>query len=360
MRAILATAACTLSLTLASAPAVAVPVCVTYADGADEGFNDPALGPARRAAFEAAMGQWSEALQGTIPILVKATFDPLGGTLTNALLGAGGANKVAQNFMGARFPNTWYPSALAANIARTDYYPGTPMVVLSFNSDVDNTAVLGDRNWYYGTDGNHGGNVDFYQVALHEFAHGIGFMTFLGRDGNWLVMGGMYEPGVYDQFLAGGPDGSAGRLVSMTQTERAAAAISSNLYFSGPSATALNGGLGAKVYAPGSFASGSSISHLDQGTFQNTASALMCPKYVTLIHTPGPVAEGVLRDLGWNVAGGYSMADAVLALRAASGLDTLAPLDAARLNVVATGETAVLLDLADVQSLVRKAAGLDP
>ena len=61
-------------------PARAAEFAVQYLDNAGEGFKDPKIGAARRAAFEAALSYWSVKL-GPSPVVigVGAYFSPLGG-----------------------------------------------------------------------------------------------------------------------------------------------------------------------------------------------------------------------------------------------------------------------------------------
>src|SRR5260370_1045993 len=57
-------------------------------------------------------------------------------------------------------------------------------IASDFNLDVGNGTCLGTTTWYYGLDDNHGTNIDIVTIALHEFAHGLGFSgTFDSRTG---------------------------------------------------------------------------------------------------------------------------------------------------------------------------------
>jgi hypothetical protein len=66
-----------------------------------------------------------------------------------------------------------------------------------------------------------------------------------------------------------------------------------------------NGGSAVRIYAPGTWSSGSSYSHLNYATFNDTENELMVYAISSgeAIHDPGPVARGLLRDLGWNMKG---------------------------------------------------------
>jgi hypothetical protein len=90
----------------------------------------------------------------------------------------------------------------------------------------------------------------------------------------------------------------------MTQAQRAALEISNSLYFMGTNAIAANGGTNPKLYAPTTYEPGSSGSHLDQTTFESTVNRMMCPYYSTVIHDPGPVTIGIMKDMGWTTSSG--------------------------------------------------------
>ena len=94
-----------------------------------------------------------------------------------------------RDFPGAGFPLTWYPTALANKLANTDLIPGASGtnaddIHAQFNSNLggtnpDGTPCLTGFGWYYGLDGKHGTNIDLVTVLLHEFAHGLGFASFV-------------------------------------------------------------------------------------------------------------------------------------------------------------------------------------
>jgi hypothetical protein len=59
------------------------------------------------------------------------------------------------------------------------------------------------------------------------------------------------------------------------------------------------------MYAPGAWSSGSSYGHLDYSTFAGTANSMMVYAISdgSANHNPGPVTKGLLKDLGWVLAG---------------------------------------------------------
>lgn len=275
---------------------------VTYSDGASEGFNDPTLGPARRAAFEASLSYWASHLGASpVPITVSAAFDPLGGSATSAILGQASPVSGFRDFTSSnpRFKaGTFYGSALANHLAGRDLDTTRPEIAATFNSDVDNSTVLGNKNFYYGTDAKPGSDADFYSVALHEVGHGLNFTSQLKQDGNYLNA----YPGIYDTFLTQGNTASRVRLTSLDAMGRMTAEVSDALYFDGARTQIANGGSPAKLFAPTGYQGGSSVSHLDENTFSlPNINELMTPVSSGPIHDAGPVGLGVFYDMGWAI-----------------------------------------------------------
>lgn len=156
-------------------------------DPANTGLNDrtpvapqpgnPAttLGEQRMNVFRAAAERWENALDISVDIRVAANFMGIAGcTATDGVLGQATAIRWIDDFPGAPRGGVWYPSALANQFAHTDLLPDTDDIYMQFNALVDNRTCLGDANWYYGLDGQHGKDIDLYLVVLHELAHGLG------------------------------------------------------------------------------------------------------------------------------------------------------------------------------------------
>ncbi|HEX8551164.1 MAG TPA: Ig-like domain-containing protein [Abditibacteriaceae bacterium] len=272
-------------------------VNVTYTDSAGEGFNDPTLGAARRAAFEAAAGFWGGRLSSTVEIDVDAHFDSLGGASNSATLATCGPSGFLRDWGSSASPfqaSTFYPQALADKLAGKDLDPDDFDMEVTCNADVDNQTVLGATDWYYGTDGNRGGDIDFFSTVIHELGHGLGFIDTIDSNGAFLLDG--VRPAIYDRFLENGNI----KLTSLTQSQRASALISTQLFFNGSQTRAANGGLAARLYAPAVLEGGSSVSHLDETTFSGNNES-MTPYATGLAHDPGPVASAIFRDMGWGV-----------------------------------------------------------
>jgi hypothetical protein len=286
-------AALALALAVWPAPAGAVQITVDYADGPSEGFNDPTLGAARRAAFEHAMAIWEGALGGSVTVVVEAAMDSLGGSGSSAVLGQAGASTVWRDFTGAPVADTWYPVALANQLYGADLDPGDPDIVATFNGDVDNGTVLGATDWYYGVDGSPGGDIDFVSVVLHEIGHGLGFFdTVSSSTGAWSVGG---KPDVYGRNLVY----SGSQFPALTNGQRLTAITSDAVSWNGANVVAEEGGTVA-IHAPSPYQSGSSISHFSTSLSPNE---LMEPFYTGAMSEPGLAVE-VMLDLGWALGSG--------------------------------------------------------
>jgi len=263
--------------TLSPRAARAVPINVVYGDDPGEGFNDPSLGAARRAAMEFAAAQWADTLAGNVPIVINAFMDPLGGSGSGALLASTRATTLHRDF-GGGLPGIWYGAALANEISGTDLNgPDTAEIEIHFNSDVDGPDVLGSISWYYGTDGQPGADVDMVSVTLHELGHGLNFFDTIDETSGDFSFS---APSIFDlQLMRPG----VGSVESMLSRERLAAITSGALFWDGPAVLAAFGGP-APLYAPYPFVPGSSISHWDTSL---TPDELMEPS------TPAPTTTRV-------------------------------------------------------------------
>ncbi len=247
-----------------------------------------------RAVFTAAANIWGSIIQSSVPVTIDACWASFSGNV----LGYAGARQTARDFNNAPVANTWYPIALANSLAGSDLSPSIPDIFATFNSNF---------NWYYGTDGNTpSSQMDFLSVVLHEMGHGLGFSgsanysTTTGQ-GTWGSSGRQY---IYDNFVK---DSSGNKVTtySSPSTSLGNFLTSNNVLFTGANAVAANGGNNIKLYAPSTWESGSSYSHLDYNTFNNTSNQLMVP-YISpgeALHDPGVVTKGLFKDIGWNLNG---------------------------------------------------------
>jgi len=236
------------SLAVMQQAQAAATIVINNLNVAGVGFNDltPAtpvggnpgttLGQQRLFAFTYAANIWGATLTSNQPIIINAQMTALACTATGATLGSAGATSAFRDFPNAPFTNTLYPYALANKIAGA--YLGTlnaPQISANFNANLGmNANCLPGRTWYLGLDGQHGTNIDFVAVLLHEMGHGLGFQPF--TNGSTGAQSGG-RPSVWDRFMLGTVTGKL--WVNMTNAERAASAISlDKLVWTGPNVTA--------------------------------------------------------------------------------------------------------------------------
>ncbi|MEO1653112.1 MAG: hypothetical protein AAFU64_06180, partial [Bacteroidota bacterium] len=263
----------------------------------DQGFID---NPSAQSAFQFAVDIWAGLINSDIPIRVEASFLDLTQPPFNApanALGGAGPSDYYRNFSGANRFDTWYPVALAEKLAQRELNP-------SDSSDIEaffNTTA----EWYFGTDGNPPANAsDMVSVVLHELCHGIGFTGFadVDEDSGQGFIELQSSPVIFDRFLVD----QQGRLATNTSVYPDPSPLlgdlftSGALFFSGPSSNAVNAASPVNLYAPSSFAAGSSIHHLDD-QFNNTPNRLMTRAIAlgTSIQNPGSLALAMLEDIGW-------------------------------------------------------------
>ncbi|MEO5988815.1 MAG: PA domain-containing protein [Candidatus Eisenbacteria bacterium] len=232
------------SLTAGTAHATFV---IVNLDSAGEGFNDPTvvapvggnpgttIGQQRLNVFTKAGQVWDAILNSTVPIRVRASFDPLPCSATSGVLGSAGPYTIESDFAGAGYPATWYVTAEANRLAASDLEPGLDDIEAQFNSVVGTPTCLTTRSWYYGYDGNEGASgIDLLPVLLHEFAHGLGFLSLTDdATGDYYLS----QPGIYERFLYDNVTNKS--WIDMTPAERAASAINTtHLVWTGPAVTA--------------------------------------------------------------------------------------------------------------------------
>ena len=234
-------------------------IIVTNGDGPNTGFNDPTprspvggntgttLGAQRLIVFQKAAEIWGQALDSDVPISIIAHFQPLDCTSTGAVLGSAGPT----NFFSSDDPTldagipptffpkakTWYVSAETQRLAGVQILPGTGQdpndydILANFNSSLDTpeTANCGGLFWYYGLDDQHGNGQDLLTVVLHEFGHGLGFLSLANPTTG--AFPAMNEPDIWSYYLY--DEGSGTHWKDMTPSARAASAISGGLAWDG-------------------------------------------------------------------------------------------------------------------------------
>jgi len=257
-------------------------------------FGDVCVGwpEEAKAAFTYAANIWGTLLNSTVPIVISACWADMG---TGGILGHGGARSYYMDFTGAPQAGTYYPVAIANALYGSDLNGGTEEIVIAYNNQF--------TDWYFGTDGAcPSTKIDFVQVIMHEMCHGLGFigsMYISSGLGYWGMSG---YPVIYDRYTE---NGAGTKLITYSSGTASLASqlTSGSVYFNGANANAGNGGSKVKLYAPATWAQGSSYAHLDE-IFNGTVNAMMTysVSYGEAIHDPGPVTKGILKDNGWTGA----------------------------------------------------------
>lgn len=177
---------------------------IDFADPANEGFNDSSRGSQRRAAIQSAIDVWKGLLRSTVTIYARVNFDSLDCGADGAVLAQASPNFVF-TLNNTPFPDTWYPGALAEALAgsnlsiQDDPDPTSPDLEVTFNSDIDDGCLGAGNVFYYGTTGiAPAGQISFYNVALHEIAHGLGFTSFTDAETGEFFLG---TPDIFSQYL---------------------------------------------------------------------------------------------------------------------------------------------------------------
>jgi PA domain len=232
---------------LAAGPASAANIVIVNSDPSGTGLNDPTpvtpvggnagttLGQQRFNVFEQAASIWGGMLTSNVTIRVSASFSPLTCSMTTAVLGSTYANDTYSDFSGAPLAGTWYVTALANKLAGTNFDVTNTKVdmTVNFSSSLGQAGCLAGTTFYLGFDNNHGTNINFLTVVLHEFAHGLGFVSVASQSGAF--QGGM--PAIFDRFIYDDTQGQTWD--KLTNGQRQASAINTgNLTWSGTAANA--------------------------------------------------------------------------------------------------------------------------
>ena len=259
-------------------------------------------------AFEYATEIWSKFLISDVPIKISAHLQPLlpgqlGITFPNGEL----------NFAGAPVNDVWYASCLANAISGVDLSP----------DEVDMDIYLNSlASWYFGTDGNPGAaQYDFVSTALHEICHGLGFLSLGNKDGTsgsfGIIPASAFAPlvtsfpwpeldtlpSVFDSYLENAA-GTKLRDIENPSDVLGTSFITNLVYFNSPIVLEDNTGERGRIYAPGTFTLGSSLSHWEEGAYPvGDPNELMTPMAApaTSNYKPGPLTLAVLDEIGWEI-----------------------------------------------------------
>lgn len=249
--------------------------------------------PQAETAFQFAVDIWSTLITSPVPINITAQWSALG----SGVLGGANAGTYYRDFAGTQRHLIWHPVALAEKITRRELNdPANPDIVASFSSQA---------NWHF--DPNTlpaSGAYDLVTVVLHEIGHGLGITksyTVVGDNGQISSFFGL--PVAYETFVVNSSDQGIIQSFTSPSTALKTQLTGGNLFFDSPLVKAANNSSKAQIFAPGTFAQGSSIAHLDETVFPSgNINALMTP-FISpqeKNHNPGPISMAILNDIGWK------------------------------------------------------------
>jgi hypothetical protein len=235
---------------------------------------------------QAAVDVWAENFESKVPIYIEATW---GRSSSYSILGSARPGSYFANFSGAPDPSLWYPSALANALAGKDLDGDNSEMVITVNSLA---------SWYRGGGtGPSKTEYDLQSVILHEMAHGLGFLSTDSYD-TFFGYGSIDQPTPYDAYVQTGDGRRLSDLPSPSL--ELGEALTSKLVWSGAQGIAANGGVKPLLYSPKKYEDGSSVSHLDEATFDRAGkNSVMSPNLEAgeVFHDPGPLLLAMMQDL---------------------------------------------------------------
>jgi autotransporter-associated beta strand protein len=239
--------------------------------------------------------------------LRRETVTAVGNYLANNIIDArGGINFVWNQSLNsssglASAGATYAWSGNVSLLVGSPYRQGSGNITTSANTG--SGQVNFGRNWFAtglsGTGTPASNQFDLYSVILHELTHAMHFASAFSSTGASQLNAGVYTR--HDGFVYRGATGD-NKLLNEAGTTFIGSSTdltSNDLFWGGEFAVAANGGNRVKLYAPSSFSTGSSISHVDQNTYPNLVMSPLIAAGAVRREYSG-IEIGMLLDLGWN------------------------------------------------------------
>lgn len=233
--------------------------------------------PAAVTAFDEAILIWEETIFSPYEIVIDARYENLSVTLGSGfsnVLGVAKAYLAYSNFgssHSAYYSNTSYVVALAEKLDGSQFE-------VPYHIEVRmNSTPAWDYSINFDPTQNH---YDFISTALHEIAHGLGFVS--SSQLSLTTNSPSYNattPTIMDREIVRVNSGTT-HLTALADTGATTESFltSNQVYYDGTFAVIANGSSKPKLYAPTTWQQGSSISHWDQGSFgAQDHDALMHP-----------------------------------------------------------------------------------
>ena len=248
------------------------------------------------AAFRRAVDVWATHVRSSVPIRIEARFEAFSNT--NALASAQPTSLPAATVDGVE--SIYTVAMLEALTGQEVNVPGDADLLIRFNSRAA---------WHYGPGAPPASAFDFTTTALHEVAHGLGFLGSMDVQGIFGVWGyGRGLPNVYDRYAE---DGQGVALLDPAAYAPPSLALADALTggavaAAGPLATRAAqqdpGPTPPRLHAPPTWQPGTSYSHLDEAVYPSgDPSELMTPAGTRggVARLPGPIVCGMFGDMGW-------------------------------------------------------------
>ena len=243
-------------------------------------------------AFQYAVDVWKDLIYSPVPIHIKATWE----RLASDVLGNCSPSGYYYNFNSTQVWNCYYPVALVEKMMGQE---------VNLTSDYELEASFNSSfiDWYFGTDGaTPEDKYDFVSTVLHELTHGLGFHGFFyssrgrGGYGESDALGAAFDQYVIDELGEALVDT---KVFTNPSVKLYQSLTSGWLAFNTKLATESL----PRLYAPATWDSGSSVYHLNDGTYPyGDPNSLMTHAMDKgeAIHTPGPNTLAIMYDMGWK------------------------------------------------------------